>query len=91
MTEKLSWKEKYCLSLNDNLSIKDIMKLFDCGQPKATMIRNETVRVCNEDRIIRIGNKVPTDIVLSLVGRSRDYYYQRMLDERKLKNDYDRS
>ena len=91
MTEKLSWKDKYTLCLNDNLSIKDIMKLFDCGQPKATTIRNESIRVCNESEIIRIGNKVPTDIVLRLVGRNRDYYYQRMLDERKLKNDYDRS
>lgn len=91
MTVKLSWKEKYSMCLNENLSIKDIMMLMECGQPKATLIRNKSIAFCDENSIIRIGNKVPTDVVLQLVGKSRDYYYQRMLDERKLKNDHDRS
>ena len=91
MIERLSWKDKYSLCLNDNLSIRDIMKLFECGQPKAATIRSESIRVCDENKILRIGKTVPTDIVLRLVGRNRDYYYQRMLDERKLKNDNDRS
>ena len=88
---KLSWKEKYSLCLNENLSIKDIMMLVECGQPRAAMIRTKSIDFCDENSIIRIGNKVPTDVVLQLVGKSRDYYYQRMLDERKIKNDYDRS
>ena len=36
-------------------------------------------------------NKVPTDVVLQLVGKDRDYFYRRMLDERKLKTDNDRA
>ena len=91
MMDKLSWKDKYSLCLNDNLSIKEIMRLLDCGQPKATAIRNETIRYCETNNIIRIGNKVPTDIVLHLVGKNRDDFYLRMIDERKLKDDYDRS
>ena len=65
--------------------------LVECGQPRAAMIRTKSIDFCDENSIIRIGNKVPTDVVLQLVGKSRDYYYQRMLDERKIKNDYDRS
>ena len=91
MVKKLSWEEKYSLSLNDNLAIKGIEMLLDCGQPQAMTIRNESIRYCEDNNIIRIGNKVPTDVVLLLVGKDRDYFYRRMLDERKLKTVYDHS
>lgn len=87
MVKKLSWKDKYSLSLDDNLAIKGIEMLLDCGQPQAITIRNESIQYCENNNIIRIGNKVPTDVVLKLVGKDRDYFYQRMLDERKLKLD----
>ncbi len=85
MVIKLCWKEKYTLSLKDSLTIKDIEKLFDCGQPQAMLIKNKTARFCEENNVMMIGNKVPTDVVLQLVGKNREYFYQRMLDERKLK------
>ena len=84
MIKKLSWRDKYSLSLNDNLAIKGIEMLLDCGQPQATTIRNETIDYCKKKNIMLIGGKVPTDVVLQLVGKDRDYFYQRMLDERKL-------
>ena len=91
MIKKLSWKDKYTLSLSDSLVIKGIEMLLDCGQPQATTIRNETIEYCKKNNIMLIGNRVPTDVVLQLVGKSRDYFYQRMLDENRLKNDYDRA
>ena len=91
MVKKLSWKDKYSLSLSESLVIKGIEMLLDCGQPQATMIRNETIEYCKKNNIMLIGNRVPTDVVLQLVGKSRDYFYQRMLDENMLKNDYDRA
>ena len=84
MIKKLSWKDKYTLSLSDSLVIKGIEMLLDCGQPQATTIRNETIDYCKKNNIMLIGNKVPTDVVLLLVGKDRDYFYQRMLEERKL-------
>ena len=91
MVKKLSWKDKYSLSLSESLVIKGIEMLLDCGQPQATTIRNETIEYCKKNNIMLIGNRVPTDVVLHLVGKSRDYFYQRMLDENRLKNDYDRA
>ena len=91
MIKKLSWKDKYSLSLSESLVIKGIEMLLDCGQPQATTIRNETIEYCKKNNIMLIGNRVPTDVVLQLVGKSRDYFYQRMLDENRLKNDYDRA
>lgn len=91
MVKKLSWKDKYSLSLSESLVIKGIEMLLDCGQPQATTIRNETIEYCKKNNIMLIGNRVPTDVVLQLVGKSRDYFYQRMLDENRLKNDYDRA
>ncbi|MBR4470255.1 MAG: hypothetical protein IKS54_02930 [Erysipelotrichaceae bacterium] len=91
MIKKLSWKDKYTLSLSESLVIKGIEMLLDCGQPQATTIRNETIEYCKKNNIMLIGNRVPTDVVLQLVGKSRDYFYQRMLDENRLKNDYDRA
>ena len=91
MVKKLSWKDKYSLSLSESLVIKGIEMLLDCGQPQATTIRNETIEYCKKNNIMLIGNRVPTDVVLQLVGKSRDYFYQRMLDENMLKNDYDRA
>ena len=43
MVKKLSWKDKYSLSLSESLVIKGIEMLLDCGQPQATTIRNETI------------------------------------------------
>ena len=84
MVIKLCWKDKYTLSLKESLTIKDIEKLFDCGQPQAMMIKNKTAKYCEENNLIMIANKAPTDVVLQLVGKDRNYFYQRMLDEKKL-------
>ena len=91
MESLLSWRDKYSLCLNDNLSIKDIMKLLDCGQPHATMLREKSIIYCENHNIQRIRNKVPTDVILQLVGKDREYFYRRMLDEKRLKEQDDRS
>ncbi|MBR0417932.1 MAG: hypothetical protein IJI66_02040 [Erysipelotrichaceae bacterium] len=87
MVEKLDWKGKYSLSLIENMSIKDIERLTDCGQPQAISIRNDSIRYCEKNNIYRFGTKVPTEVVLLIIGKSREYYYQRMLDEKKLEQD----
>lgn len=50
--QNLSWKQKYVLGLKESLTIKEIMQLRDCGQPKATKIRDKSIKYC-------IKNKTP--------------------------------
>lgn len=85
MLEKLNWQEKYVLSLNDSISINDIRRLFDCGQPTAIEIRNKAVEYCRKHEIFLIGKAVPTDIVLEVTKKPRSYFYDRMMMEKKLK------
>lgn len=81
---KLSWCDKYKLALNENLSIKEIMMLRDCGQPKATQIRNDAIRYCMENDIEFESRRIPTAVVLQITNLGLEYYYNKMLQEAKI-------
>lgn len=40
MKKCITWKDKYSLSLKENLTLNEIMRLRDCGKPKARELRN---------------------------------------------------
>lgn len=84
MLEKLNWQEKYKLSLSDNISIYDIRRLLDCGQPTAMQIRNKVIEYCKENDIFLFSRTVPTDIVLQITKKPRSYFYDRMMLEKKI-------
>lgn len=46
MKNKITWKEKYLLALSEDLTLKEIMLLRDCGMPKARSIRQEALEYC---------------------------------------------
>ena len=85
MLEKLNWQEKYELSLSDNISINDIRRLLDCGQPTAMQIRNKAIEYCKENDIFLFSRMVPTDIVLQITKKPRSYFYDRMMLEKNIK------
>lgn len=87
MTKKLTWKEKYELSLNEHVSIKGIMSLLDCGQPYAISIRNDALNYCAKNNIRLTSRCVPMDVVLELTNKDRTYFYNRYLEERKVSDD----
>lgn len=86
MKNSIKWSEKYKLALKESLSIKDIMNLRDCGQPKATKIRDEAIKYCIENNIRYESKKVPTEIVLNVTNYDLNYYYEKMLLESKCLN-----
>jgi len=77
----IKWSEKYELGLKERLSIKEIMKLRDCGQPKATEIRNKALDYCLENNIECSNKSIPTEAVFAVTNLNLDYYYNKMLLE----------
>lgn len=61
------------------------MTVKSCGQTKAQEIRNQAVRYCKMNHI-EIGQKrVPTNIVLKIMHKELDYYYENMKREIEFK------
>lgn len=81
MTETINWSDKYKLSLKETMSIKDIMRLRSCGQPKATAIRNKAVDYCKKNSIEYYPRSIPTIAIFAVTKLDTDYYYQKMIDE----------
>lgn len=80
-----SWKERYLLSLTEEMSAKDIMRLRGVNNKEALRIRKESIEYCKKNGIRIVGQKVPTEAVLKVTGKDIDYYYSRMLLEQKAK------
>lgn len=78
MKNKMSWNEKYILVLNDYLSIKDIMNLFDIGQPRATKLRNEAIDYASHNDLDVFGKLVPTEAILTISGKDKEYFKEKM-------------
>jgi len=85
MRKKLTWSEKYILSISEYLSIKQIMALRDVGQPAAINIRRRALAYCARNGIEFNTRLVPTEAVLAVTGHDSEYYYQKMLQESRLK------
>ena len=83
MKEKLTWSQKYELGLKEYLSISGIMKLRDCGQPKATEIRNKAIDYCVQNNIDFDAKNIPTEAVFAVTNLDLNYYYEKMILESK--------
>ena len=72
---RISWKEKVDLIIeNPQISLKQIQKLLDVGQPSAIQIREETLKLAKKNgRWVGV-RKVPTDLLLETVGLDYDYF-----------------
>lgn len=81
-----SWANRYDLCLKEELTIKEIMQLRDCGRPKATEIRDYVHQYCIAHNITIDCRKVPTEIVLIITNHDLEYYYQKMIQESKSLN-----
>lgn len=77
------WCEKYLLAMKESLSVKEIMKLRDVGQPKALAIRKEALEYCVVNNIHYDGKRTPTAAILEVTNLSLEYYYKKMNDEAK--------
>lgn len=84
--QNLSWRQKYVLGLKESLTIKEIMQLRDCGQPKATKIRDKSIKYCIKNNIELGSRKVPTDVVFQVTNLDLSYYYKKMVQENKMFN-----
>ena len=83
MKLNLNWRDKYVLALKETLTIKEIMLLRDCGQPKATKIRNDAIQYCITHDIEFESRRTPTAVVLQITNLGLEYYYEKMLQEAK--------
>lgn len=86
MEPRMNWAGKYELSLREYLTLKDIMKLRECGQPTATVIRNKAITYCSKNNIEITSMRVPTGAVLAVTKCGIDYYHEKMLREREITN-----
>ena len=81
MKKILSWREKYLLALKEKLTINEIMLLRDCGQPKATVIRDAAVQYCLDNKLETTVRGVNTEAVFEMTGTNLQYYYNKMMQE----------
>jgi len=84
MKANLTWKEKYCLSLQEEYTLKEIMKLRDCGASRASEIRKQAIKYSLKNGLYLGSQKVPAEAVFAVTGFGINYYYDRMLQEHKM-------
>lgn len=81
MRNRITWKEKYLLALSEELTLKEIMLLRDCGMPKARSIRQDAIEYCLINNIQTEMKKIPTEAVFSVTGCDLNYYYDKIKKE----------
>lgn len=77
----LSWKEKYLLSLNETLTLKQIMLLRSCGMPKARKLRQEVIEYCLIHNIKIESKGIPSEVLFEITGLNVQYYFDKMQKE----------
>jgi len=82
---RCSWKERYLLSLSEEMTANEIMQLRNVNKKEALAIRKEAISYCKKNNIKMVGQKVPTEAVLKVTGKEIEYYYQKMVLEAKAK------
>ena len=80
-----TWKERYLLSLTEEMNSKQIMQLRNVNNKEALRIRKEAIEYCKKNSIRIVGQKVPTEAILKVTGKDIEYYYNRMYLEQKAK------
>ena len=83
MIKKLSWSDKYLLSLKEEFTLKEIAQLRDVGLSSASRIRQEAINYCLKNDIPIVSRFVPSIAVLEVTKKGIDYYYDKMILERK--------
>ena len=74
MTEKISIKEKIELLQKPYITISEIQSIFEIGQLQATNVRNIAIEKAKNDHRYVCRYKVPTDIVMNVLGYKIDYF-----------------
>lgn len=82
--KNIKWRDKYIISISENCSAKDIQKLMEININRAREIKRMTELECKKRNIVLLSCKVPTEIVLDVIGRDTDYYYRKMIEESKV-------
>lgn len=80
---KLSWREKYLLSISESLNIKEIQLLRECSYNKACDYKDKAIKFCIKNGIDCCGRNIPTEALLNVTGKGIEYYYNKMLLEHK--------
>ncbi|MCR0613026.1 hypothetical protein MKD05_17745 [[Clostridium] innocuum] len=76
-----NWYDRYHIALKENLSVKDIMKLRNVGQPTAMKIRKEAWEYCLKNDIPTYNGKVPSEVVQLVTEKDLNYYHEKMILE----------
>ena len=77
----INWYERYLIAMQENLSIKDIMKLCNVGQPTAMKIRKEAYTYCLKNDIPTYNGKVPSEAIHIVTEKDLNYYHEKMVLE----------
>lgn len=88
MTRKpKTWREKFLICLKEELTINDIKDLRDVSTQTALDIRALAIDhlkdMSNDIMFVAPKTKIDTEAVFAVTGHDKDYYYHKMLDERK--------
>ena len=85
---KTTWKEKLdILIIYPNLSIKQIQKVFDLGQPQAIEIRSKAKKLAKRNGRYIAERKVPTDLVLEVMGLDYDFFKKMVHTEKGVESE----
>lgn len=84
MKKCITWKDKYSLSLKENLTLNEIMRLRDCGKPKARELRNLAIEYCIRENIEYGSKSIPTEAILEVTHRDIDFYFDKMMKEKEI-------
>jgi len=83
MLTKTTWKEKFDILIAFSfLSIKQIQIVFDVGQPRALEIRSKTIELAKENGRYISERKVPTDLVLQVMGLDYSFFRKMVFLEK---------
>lgn len=80
-----NWYQRYLLAIKEELTIKEIMKLRNVGQPSAIKIRKDALTYCSKNNIELPPRGTPTNAVLIVTNKNIDYYYKKMVQESNAK------
>ena len=82
-----SWNQRYRVSIQENVTVKDICVLCGVSTQNALNIRHKAIDYLKENfrgkEFLEPKSKVDIEAVFALTGKDSDYYYRKMLAERK--------
>ena len=89
-TEKPIWKQRYLISLKEDLTIVDIKILRGVSTSVALEIRKNAIehmeKEFNGKVFIKPKTKVSAEAVFAVTGHDEEYYLKKMMAERKALN-----